>query len=115
LEQQTEEVEIRTPWTFRNPGMSSGFLIVLGIIALWILSNLRSPTSFNDIFTFLVVIPILILLPGVSLAASFLCVSLFKLSLLKPLKRLVIVTSTVAIALHALVIIYFIKTVPIFF
>jgi hypothetical protein len=112
LEQQNEETEARTAWTVRNPYLSGVFLILIGIVALWIISNLRSPTSFNDIFTFLIVIPILILLPGVSLAASLLCISLLKLSLVRPYKLPAAITHALALISNVLAIIFFIKTVP---
>lgn len=114
MEQQNEEAETKS-WTLRNPFLTSVFLILLGIIALWIISNLRSPTSFNDVFTFLIVIPILLLLPGVALAASFLCVSLLKISLVRPVNWPATITSTLALLLNVLAIIFFIKTVPILF
>ena len=114
MEQQNEEAETKS-WTLRNPFLTSVFLILLGIIALWIISNLRSPTSFNDIFTFLIVIPILILLPGVSLAASLLCMSLLKLSLVRPYELTATITHTLALLLNVLAIIFIIKTVPVLF
>jgi hypothetical protein len=115
LEQQNEETEARAAWTVRNPYLSGVSLTLIGIIALWIIANLRSPTSFNDVFTFLIVIPILILLPGVSLAASLLCISLLKLSLVRPYNWTVAITNTLALILNVSAIIFFIKTVPVLF
>jgi hypothetical protein len=115
LEQQNEKTGAKTAWTVRNPYLSGVFLILIGIIALWIISNIRSPTSFNDIFTFFIVIPTLMLLPGVSLAASLLCISLLKLSLVRPYKPSIAITSTLALILNILAIIFFIKTAPVLF
>ena len=115
LEQQNEETGARAAWTVRNPYLSGVSLTLIGIIALWIIANLRSPTSFNDVFTFLIVIPILILLPGVSLAASLLCISLLKLSLVRPYNWTVAITNTLALILNVSAIIFFIKTVPVLF
>jgi hypothetical protein len=115
LEQQNEEAEVSTTWAVSNPYLSGVFLILIGTVALWIISNLRSPTSFNDIFTFLIVIPILILLPGVSLAATLLCIRLLKLSLVRPYKLLAAITHTLALVSNILAIIFFIKTVPVLF
>jgi hypothetical protein len=115
LEQQNEEPAARTAWTVRNPYLSGVFLILLGFVTLWIISNLRSPTSFNDAFTFLIVIPILILLPGVSLAASLLCINLLKLSLVRPYNWLAAMTNMLALIPNLLAIIFFIKTVPVLF
>jgi hypothetical protein len=115
LEQQNEEAEASTAWTVSNPYLSGVFLILIGTVALWIISNLRSPTLFNDIFTFFIVIPILILLPGVSLAATLLCIRLLKLSLVRPYKLLAAITHTLALVSNILAIIFFIKTVPVLF
>ena len=99
----------------KNPKVSGPILMILGLIVIWIIANLKSPTSFNEIFTFLIVIPILGLLPGLSLAACLMCVAIMKDNSPNYQSNLVKITHLIALTLHLLAIIFFIKTIPIFF
>jgi hypothetical protein len=99
----------------KNPKMSGPILMILGLIVIWIIANLKSPTSFNEIFTFLIVIPILGLLPGLSLTACLMCVATIKDNSPNNQSTSVKITHLIALTLHLLAIIFFIKTIPIFF
>jgi hypothetical protein len=99
----------------KNPKMSGPILMILGLIVIWIIANLKSPTSFNEIFTFLIVIPILGLLPGLSLTACLMCVATIKDNSPNNQSKSVKITHLIALTLHLLAIIFFIKTIPIFF
>ncbi|MDA0238171.1 MAG: hypothetical protein O3B03_06620 [Proteobacteria bacterium] len=115
MEEKLRETATTSSWACKNPTQSSALLVLVGILAMWMISNIRAPETFNAVFTFLVVIPILGLLPAVSLVASLLSASLLKERI--PNKNLWLVRglSIVALSLNVLAIIFFIKTIPIFF
>ncbi|HBZ18339.1 MAG TPA: hypothetical protein DEO41_02965, partial [Betaproteobacteria bacterium] len=78
MEEESRETAATSSWATQNPILSSALLVTVGAVAMWMISNIRSPESFNGVFTFLVVIPILGLLPAVSLVAALLSVALLK-------------------------------------
>lgn len=115
MEEESKEAVITNSWAFSNPRLSSALLVFVGLVAMWMISNIRSPEAFNDVFTFLVVIPILGLLPAVSLVAVLLSAALLKERIPNTNLWLVRGLSTIALSINGLAIIFFIKTIPTFF
>ena len=59
-----------TPKALKNPLLTSVLVLMAGIFGLFIIANLATPEDFGNTFTYLITIPILVLVPGLCLVAA---------------------------------------------
>ena len=72
------EEDFTTPKALKNPLLTSVLVLMAGIFGLFIIANLATPENFRSTFTYLITIPVLVLVPGLCLVAAVVSLSIIK-------------------------------------
>jgi uncharacterized membrane protein YjjP (DUF1212 family) len=72
------EEDSTTPKALKNPLLTSVLVLMAGTFGLFIIANLATPEDFGNTFTYLITIPILVLVPGLCLVAAVVSLLIIK-------------------------------------